>query len=298
MDKKIINNFANYIVLILKEWIFWIGLLFTGASFITYLFPGFNIGLPRYLVLTFSGLMVFIATYRVWGREKTEKEKLLESLVQFKFDYEVKPISLGEEFIILDKEKKLAEERIASFNKKDFFIISAFNNFLLLPKKDWEQYLKELEDYKQKLQKFQRKYEYAYHLQLIITNIGSKSDENVEITIKAPENLTFLKSGEIEEIKQGLPGRPQTGLTRLMQKNIEMYPARDNGGPFKRYINIFNKQEIVVDISLLRVGDSVEVIYGGFYIKIDGKIDSIHIPIEIRSKNLKKTDEKNLEIKL
>ena len=286
-------------VLILKEWIFWVGLLFTGVSFITLLSPGFNIGLPRYLVFIFSGLMVFVATYMVWDREKTEKEKLLESPVQFKFDYEIKPISLEEEFIILDKEKKLAEERIASFNKKDFFsIIPAFNNFLLPSKEDWSQYLKQLEDYGQELQKFQREYEYTYHLRLLIINIGPESDENIEITIKAPENLTFLTSEKVKEIKQRLPERPQTGLTKLMQKNTEMYPVRDDRGPFKRCNNIFNKQEIVVDISLLRVGDSVEVIYSGFDIKIDGKIDSIHIPIEIRSKNLKKTDEKNIEIKL
>ncbi len=249
---------SEYLLKLLKTWIFYLGIIPTFYDFINTYFK-FNFEFSNKFLLIWANFWIIYASYEIWKKEKEEKNKILEEINQLKNSiptYEVKLILKKFEFEevrkfeehqtkYLQKAKKqleVLEDKNKLNDLKGYEIEELFDFLPLESQYDLKKYQEDLKTFIYKLKNLQIdeniKNANFYNATIQISNIGTKSDEDIYCAIElGEENFAF---NDIEEFRYE--------LKKIKSKYIPSIPE------FPKPIKIFKANNIpkIKNINVLR----------------------------------------------
>lgn len=272
-------------------------------------------------LLNVSLIFLFIATYQVWNDIRLEKQEL-EYKLKNPIDYEIKALVKKVKLdilhleIIFDKKieesKQLLNEVDYEINKlsthqndnsisKQLDVLQSLSSSLLginnYQKTD-ELYLSELISYKNQLEEYPSlKENYLskwkkfiandlkniYFIDFTITNIGNKSDEDIDIQILYENNNKYVGNLNLLDNfpRQHLPTKPKRSNNHLVQvshrdfDNMDFHRSIMDSNPqvYKRYETI-EENNFSIKIRDLKVSETIRIFkQKGFFINLENTND-------------------------
>lgn len=289
------NDIFTYLKLLFRDTVTLFNAIFIAFNilFLFFKFPLFKLEIPLSLSIIISIILLLIASFRVWRKERsnifilTEKIKNLEeNPVKYSFDSKVKKRVLSFEDKELNKELILAENNINQLDSSLFWP-AVFGT----SQQNWIDYKKNLLRFKKEISDLTEGYNNHYHLEFFIKNEGLEYDQNLILDIKSDNNLRFINP-IVEEMQfPEFPERPKS-FPSLAGSLIS--PSR-NREPYREILK-FNEKNITVKLKDLHVENEVEVFPKGFIINSDR--EKVTLQIELRSIKTKKAIKKSLDINL
>ncbi len=286
---KKISSLLLYVRRVFSQWWIYLGLLTGVPSALNFLnITNFKYSFSFDTTIVIFSVLLFIAGYRVWDNAHKEICSLKESPVEYKIKCKTKSFY---ETLEIKKDFAYVEREINSIPSKT----SPEVTFGMNTGKSWDDYKKEICEYKKKLEEFCKANSSTYFVLLSIENIGYKPDEYININITSPDNIVFADFEEKKAQKPNPPEKPKAFFQTFQPSyydSVLTYPFQRKSR-FRREVD-FGSEEINIELSILRAGDEVDLIYDGFF--VEGNDNKIRLNLEIKSNKLKEPINKRVEV--
>ncbi len=281
---KYIRGFVTFLRLLFKDWGAILLILPTIYSLGIYLPKPYNqFQLPlkyNFLVPAFGFL---IAGFRVWLKEKDEKDLLVKELDN-PITYDVKSSVGSVNFKFDDSYYQKEIEEVQNKINQVTTLPNPLQSLQGLNIHDLQYYKKELEKYKNEWNLLQIRRKRINKVDLFLVNSGNAFDENVKIIVSIQDKKASFNR--------------ELSMPELPEKNNQIIPFIKPKFNIDTDVNTINfcSKSFEVEIPSIRATEKKELIHNGFFVFTH--LEKISIEARIISKNIKKPIIINREIDL
>lgn len=283
--------FLQYLISILKQWVFIIGFIPWVYNNLLFFFPQFQwpFKFSRLVIYCFLLSAFLIANYRVWANEKQEKEKLIRKLaelkrssVDFEISYEIKSAQIKIDRIKIVKEIDFIKKGVSEIKKSRS--LSTVDFFMNPSVQSCRSYGEAIKNYENKIKRYNEKHKNFYNVHFYIKNVGFVYDENIGVRVSPDETIEFHPD---IDLPLEFPQRPRAVFSSMWD-SIQLLPTLLPSGSSRYRANInVEKHYFEVDLKDLRVGDQASILYNGVFIELLKNQSRLVFEFEIKSKRLK-----------
>lgn len=323
----------EYIAKIFKKW-FGIFSIIASFSGLLLFYTGIDtnsliVNLFKNNWLTISLIFLLISSFQVWldtQKEKTALENKLKNPVDYEIQAYKQTINIDLQYVekLFDKNIKKSSEILTDINSeiKNLSVtdnssrnisklLSSMQHEIYNNSKSDEFYIQELKNYRIKLIEYPKKKETfllnwkkfidnelknIYFVNFTIKNVGTLSDEDIDIEIEIMNNIKYITDlYTLENFPKipSLPEKPKRETVAILRQNSDlnldfakMHKLQIDSNPltYRRY-EIIDNNKFSIKLRDLKVSEEVKIFsQKGFFIYIDNEND-FNVKIISKSSN-------------